>query len=423
MKQFIAVILTTVLVISAIVPTFATGSTLLSPALKILAEDTKMIRSGLVTGEIDFTATDFDRAVGRDVNSITITALPPATDGVLMYNNAPVTVNQTISEAGLEYLYFVPTSSCETSSFRFRAGDYYSIECVLKYTDSVNLAPSVSTVDTAIPVWTQKDIAVFGTLDANDAEGDSLTFEIVDYPRRGIIEILNKNSGDYRYTPYDGLVGEDSFSYAVFDEWGNYSEVKTVSVSIDNAEAELVFADLDGHWAHNAAIVMVASDAMSVRSVNGEMYFDPDEKISREDFLVTVMKVLGAGEIAPAATVFADDDEISESASGYVARAQSLGIIKGSRENGLLYFNPKDNITRAEAAVILNAIIGAEESDVVPVFADASNVPAWAKSSIYALTSAGVFNGTGNRNFSANDTVSRAEVAQMLLTVKKIYVD
>lgn len=423
MKQFIAVILTVVLVIAAVIPIFATSSTLLSPALNILAEDTKMIRSGLVTGKIDFSANDFRRAVGRDINTITITALPPAADGVLMYNNTPVTVNQSISAAGLEYLSFVPKSSCQTSSFRFRAGDYYSIECVLKYTDSVNLAPTVTTADNALPVWTQKDISVFGTLDATDSEGDILTFEIVDYPENGIIEILNKNSGDYRYTPYDGLVGKDSFSYAVFDEWGNYSATKTVSVDIDNADAELVFADLDGHWAQNAAIVMVASDAMSVRSVNGEMYFDPDEKITREDFLVTVMKVLGAGEIAPTSTIFADDNEISESASGYVARAQSLGVIKGSRENGLLCFNPKDNITRAEAAVILNAIIGAEESDVVPVFADAGNVPVWAKSSIYALTSVGVFKGTGNSNFSANDTVSRAEVAQMLLTVKKIYVD
>jgi len=92
-------------------------------------------------------------------------------------------------------------------------------------------------------------------------------------------------------------------------------------------------------------------------------------------------------------------------------------------EDGLLCFNPKDNITRAEAAVILNAIVGAESPDVVPVFADSGTVPAWAKSSIYALTSVGVLSGTGNGNFSANEAVSRAEVAQMLLTVKKLYVD
>ncbi len=424
MKQFIAVILTLLFITAAALPIFAkTGGTLLSPGLKILAEETKMIRSGLVTGRITFSGEDFDRAVGRDVESITITALPPAADGVLYYNNAPVTVNQSISSGALDLLSFVPTATTESSSFRFKAGEQYSIECVLKYTDSVNLAPTAAVSTDSIAVWTQADISTFGTLTASDPEGDRLTFEIVDYPEHGIVEILNKNSGDYKYTPYDGVVGSDSFSYAVFDEWGNYSETQTVTVDIDETAAELVFADLEGHWAHNAALVMVASDAMSVRSVNGEMYFEPEEKISREDFLVTVMKVLGAGDIAPAATVFADDGEISEGASGYVARAYSLGVIKGSEEDGLLYFKPKDSITRAEAAVILNAIIGAEESDVIPVFADAGNVPAWAKSSVYALTAAGVFSGTGNSNFSANDAVSRAEVAQMLLKVKKIYVD
>ncbi len=423
MKQIISVILSVIFILAAVTPISAVGSSLLTPALKLLAEDTEMIKSGLVSGRISFDDKDFDLAVGRDVESITITALPPASDGTLMYNNAPVTVNQTISASALKYLSFIPTGNCQSSSFRFKSGCEYSIECVLKYTDSVNLAPTTTKNADSVPVWTQKDITTFGTLSASDPDGDRLTFEIIDYPKRGIVEIVNKHSGDYKYTPYDGLVGEDSFTYAVYDEWGNYSAKETVVIDVDKAAANLVFADLNGHWAHNAALVMVAEDAMDVKSVNGELYFEPEEKITREEFLVTVMKVLGAGDVPPATTVFADDNEISEDAGGYVARAYSLGVINGSVEDGLLCFNPKDNITRAEAAVILNAIIGAESPDVVPVFADNSTVPAWAKSSIYALTSVGVLSGTGNGNFSANEAVSRAEVAQMLLTVKKLYVD
>ena len=423
MKQIISVILSVIFILAAVTSISAVSSSLLTPALKLIAEDTEMIKSGLVSGRISFDDKDFDLAVGRDVESITITALPPASDGTLMYNNAQVTVNQTISASALKYLNFIPTGNCQSSSFRFKSGSEYSIECVLKYTDSVNLAPTTTKNADSVPVWTQKDITTFGTLSASDPDGDRLTFEIIDYPKRGIVEIVNKHSGDYKYTPYDGLVGEDSFTYAAYDEWGNYSAKETVVIDVDKAAADLVFADLNGHWAHNAALVMVAEDAMDVKSVNGELYFEPDEKITREEFLVTVMKVLGAGDVPPATTVFADDNEISKDAGGYVARAYSLGVISGSVEDGLLCFNPKDNITRAEAAVILNAIVGAESPDVVPVFADNSTVPAWAKSSIYALTSVGVLSGTGNGNFSANEAVSRAEVAQMLLTVKKLYVD
>jgi len=105
--------------------------------------------------------------------------------------------------------------------------------------------------------------------------------------------------------------------------------------------------------------------------------------------------------------------------TGYISRAYNLGIIKGVQENGELYFKPSSTITRAEAAVILNAILGAEEPDTVPVFADHSSVPVWAQGSLYALSAAGIFTGTGQGNLSPNASLSRAQTAQILLTVKK----
>ena len=158
---------------------------------------------------------------------------------------------------------------------------------------------------------------------------------------------------------------------------------------------------------------------METESVNGVLYFRPDEEISREDFLVTVMKALGAGEIEPCATVFADHTDIASDATGYIARAYNLGIIKGVQEADGLYFRPTSGITRAEAAVILNAIIGAKEPDTVPVFADTHSVPTWAQGSLYALSDAGIFMGTGSGNLSPNAVLSRAQTAQILLTVKK----
>ncbi len=176
---------------------------------------------------------------------------------------------------------------------------------------------------------------------------------------------------------------------------------------------------MDGHWAHNAALVMAAENAMEVDTVGGELYFRPNDEISREDFLVTVMKALGAGEAEPCRTVFADHTDMEPDSTGYVARAYNLGIIKGVQESDGLYFHPTDSITRAEAAVILNAIIGAKEPETVPVFADNQSVPAWARGSLYALSDAGIFTGTGAGNLSPNASLSRAQTAQILLTVKK----
>ena len=399
---------------------YAYSKNLLSPALALLSDDTLMIKSAIISNDIRFTGEDFERSLGCSVDSITVTALPPSTAGTLMLGNSPVAVNQTINYAGLSNLRFRGNTNCIETSFRFKSGADYSIECRLKYTDSANLAPVIASNNT-VAVWTQCDIATYGTLSGYDPEGDALTFEIVDYPEKGLVKLTNKSTGDYIYTPCDGVVGEDTFSYTVRDAWGNYSEVCTVNVDIDKTVCELVFADMDGHWAHNAALVMASEDAVNVRSENGLLYFDPEQEVTREEFLVTVMKSLGAGEVSPKATVFADDHEISHEASGYIQRAYSLGIIKGSIENGKLCFNPQNKITRAEAAVVLNAIIGANEPDTIPVFADNAAVPAWARSSLYALNKVGIMRGTGSGYISPNKVLNRAEVAQILLTIKNLY--
>ncbi len=426
MKQIRILLLSALLLASAAsVPAAAVTAHyggMLSPAFMNLAGEVTMIKSGLVSGEITFTAEDFARALGTSPSGITVTALPPASGGTLYLGDAPVLVNQIISRESLHSLRFVPAKDCTEASFRFKSGGEYSIGCILRYTDSVNLAPTIAgspALRTAAGLWTQQDISAYGSLSASDPEGDTLTFEITRYPENGLLRLTNPQNGDYCYTPCDGVTGEDSFSYVVRDEWGNYSEEASVIIDIDKAAADLVFADMDGHWAHNAALVMAAENAMDVTSVNGQLYFHPDDEISREDFLVTVMKALGAGEIEPCATVFADHAELAAESTGYVARAYNLGIIKGVQENGELYFKPSSTITRAEAAVILNAIVGADEPETVPVFADHSSVPAWAQGSLYALSNAGIFTGTGSGNLSPNASLSRAQTAQILLTVKK----
>ncbi len=423
MKRICGILLSAVLLASAL-PGTATASSyyggMLSPALMNLSEEVTMIKSGLVSGDITFTADDFTNAIGTLPDSITVTALPPQASGTLLLGDAPVLANQIISREALHKLKFVPGKDCTEASFRFKSGGEYSIDCILRYTDSVNLAPTITqSQDTEVSVWTQQDISTYGSLSASDPEGDGLTFEITRYPENGLLRLTNPANGDYCYTPCDGVTGEDSFSYIVRDEWGNYSEEASVVIDIDKAAADLVFADMDGHWAHNAALVMAAENAMDVEAVNGELYFRPDDTITREEFLVTVMKALGAGEIEPCVTVFADHSEMAAESTGYVARAYNLGIIKGVQENGDLCFNPTSSITRAEAAVILNAIIGADEPETVPVFADNSSVPAWAKGSLYALSDAGIFTGTGSGNLSPNASLSRAQTAQILLTVKK----
>ena len=422
MKKITAIIIsfTAMLLLCTSVAAYSGG--MLSPAMRILSEDETMIKSALVSGDITFNEKDFVRAVGGEVNYITITALPPASDGTLYFGSTPAVLNQMISAGSLDKLKFTPASGVAESSFRFKTGGEYSMVCKLCYTDSLNLAPvaAVPVSVESISVWTQADISTFGRLSGSDPDGDEIKFEIVSYPEKGILKLTNDATGDYTYTPCDGMTGKDTFTYTVRDCYGNYSDETEVSVKIDKRECELVFADMNEHWAYNAAIVMAADDAMDVRSVDGKLYFDPDETISREEFIVTVMKALGTGKVVPRETNFADNDMISSESRGYIARAAELGLVKGSYENDAYYFKPNDSITRAEAAVVLNSIIGAKEPDVIPVFADVSSVPAWAQGAMYALSDIGVFKGGGDGNISPNEVLSRGETAQILLTVKRM---
>lgn len=394
---------------------------MLSPALEVISYGSVMVKSGVVTGTISFSREDFERGIGASVDAVTFTSLPSAKEGRLMYNGSAVTVGQTISSSGLSEIKYVPAGTAVGSSFRFKTSGGYSIECMLRYTDTINLAPTAAKSGDALAVWTQTDIQVFGTLSGSDPEGDAIVFEIVKYPERGILKLTDASSGQYYYTPCTGECGKDEFTYVVRDEWGHYSEEATVVVEIDQAAADLCFADMDGHWAQNAAVIMLAEGAMDAETVDGKVLFEPDREITREEFIVTTMKFLGAGDIAPAATVFADGGLISPASSGYIARAYSLGIVNGIEKNGLLYFEPTSSVTRAEAAVILNSIIGAAEPDTIPVFADGDSVPAYARGSLYALTSEGIMSGTGNGNISPNGMLSRAQAAQILCKIKKMY--
>lgn len=421
MKKFYysLAVLGSALLLSSGVNAYSGG--MLSPAMKLIAEDYEMICSSVVNGDITMSKDDFIIAVGGDIDYITVTALPSSADGTLYYGDAPVVANQIISASSLNKLRFRANGNAYEASFRFKTVGEYSFSCKLCYTDSVNLSPVTAMSDDAVAVWTQCDVSTYGKLSGSDPDGDDMKFEIVSYPEKGILRLTDCSRGNYIYTPCDGMTGNDSFTYTVRDSYGNYSAETEVEVTIDKRECELVFADMEEHWAYNAALVMAAEESMEIRSSGGKLYFDPDETVTREEFVVTVMKSLGSGNIVQRDTSFADNDDIAVDARGYIARAAELGIVKGSSDDGICNFNPKAAITRAEAAVVLNSIIGAEEPDVLPVFSDGNSVPVWAKGAIYALSDVGIFKGSGDGTISPNDVLSRGETAQILMTIKQLY--
>ncbi len=78
--------------------------------------------------------------------------------------------------------------------------------------------------------------------------------------------------------------------------------------------------------------------------------FRPNNKLTRKEMAVIVMKAFGYTEAVNGQLGFADSKSIPSWAKGYVARAIEYGIIKGYDDNT---FKPDKTITRAEAAAMI----------------------------------------------------------------------
>ena len=419
--KFSAFLLSLLCVLSSI-GTFAfakDNDKIVSPALAVLSGKNVMTVTGMSSSPASFSAADFDFHSGVSVDKIRILTLPDENEGTLYLGNTPVSANQSVSRKNFSKLVFKPVSTSADATFYFTVNGDYATECHVMVLENVNLAPVISESATALE--TMKGISVHGSLTASDPEGDTLDFYVTKAPKKGSVAILN--GGSFVYTPNENKKGADSFSVCAVDEYGNRSAPVSVKININKNSSGVKYTDLEGHWAHTAAIKMTDSGVMKGEYVDGDAYFYPTEKVSREEFVTMLMKTIGLSDIAEIQTVvFADDGEISDEARNYCRAAEKLGFINGTSDGDKVYFNPTSTITRAEVAVILQNIIGVEVDSAVPVFADNESIPAWAAESVLAMRQIGIMNGTGGGAFSPFSTLTRAEVASILSAVSEMVV-
>ena len=331
-----------------------------------------------------------------------------------MLGQTDVVKNQVISRAALSELCFLPSVPGEvSSSFTFRSGDAmpYELNFSVFCTDGENASPVPSSAE---KIKTFADIACFNCLNANDPDGDPVSFRISAYPENGLLVLNDPESGDYSYTPVSGFTGKDFFRYTVTDKYGSKSEAK-VSVEVTENKNQTFFTDMIGEYGHSEAIIAVDSGIMDFRSEMGKRYFSPDEAITRLDFLVSAMKSCGYRIATTVSnTSFYDDESIDPKRKGYVSAAVKMGFLDSTDENGNRNFRPADPITYAEASVILNRILNLP----VPVtFNPDPLVPDWASESYSCMSANGILPVFGKFRATPERTLDRADAAVLLTRV------
>ncbi len=403
-----------VLVIAVLLAVSAFAAPIVSPALNVLSKKNTMIKSGLVFSDVYFSEQDFMKCLGISaVDSVTVEALPPAEDGALKLGTLYVAEGQTIKSEYLSMLRFVPASDAVSGTdITFSYGDT-EIPCVVKLLDVVNYAPTFASE--ADSVKTYRNVSCYGNVRSSDPEGDITDLQVVSYPQHGTLTVTNASRGSYCYTPSADFIGEDSFVVVARDNYGNYSSVQTVSVRVE--KNGVFFADTAGHWCENAAIALYEAGAIDAVNYQNGLVFCPDDSVSREEFVTMVMKTIGVSTLTDSDTSFADNASIDVRYRPYVATAQRMGYINGREYDGVMCFDPKATITKAEAAIVINSILNLEEGAYVATFADDGAIPTWAKGAIYALTGAGVFNGDGDGVIAPSAVLSRAQTVQMLYNI------
>ncbi len=423
MKKTATILALLLLILAVALP--ASASSLFTPGVLTIAEETVMIKSGIEGKALKFSAADFKQAMGiKKFKAVTVTALPPEGDGVLTHNGTPVTAGQSLERESLASLTFVPKSGVKESRFTFTCDAYAGgapIECILRFAETVNQAPVISELSASLSVSTLKNVGVEGVLCATDPEGDALEFIVVDYPDHGSLKLLDETYGDFRYTPSQGYVGSDRFRYVVRDYYGNYTKPCEVKVSVTRADSSLTYADLPNHAATLPAI-MLAEENIMLGTLSGDhMYFEPEKEVSRGEFVVMAMKAAG---IKPKAdllnTVFEDNEAIPESIRHYIATAQSEGYVIGTfGENGLI-FDAEGGISRGEAAMVISRMLDGDLPAGAPVSGTLEDTPVYARDAVSSLLSVGIYQRNEEGKLDARATLSRADAAEMLFAVMTI---
>ena len=231
---------------------------------------------------------------------------------------------------------------------------------------------------------------------------------------------------------------DTSFTWEVSPEVGSVDENGLFTAGADNAKGELTvtcgdktvtievevkgnpFVDTKTHWAKEYITALYFEGVLQgSHNAAGELVYRPDDSMTRQEFIVSLIRWLGVdtAQYADVTLPFADSDQISSWAQEAMKTAYRLGYLTGSGSGEKLYANPTDTITREAAMTILARTAQLEsDSDALAQFSDAAAVSGWAKPALTAMVELEVINGSGGQ-LRPQGNVTRAQVAKMLCSM------
>ncbi|KAA9005786.1 hypothetical protein F4V43_06800 [Paenibacillus spiritus] len=178
------------------------------------------------------------------------------------------------------------------------------------------------------------------------------------------------------------------------------------------ASAAPAVNDIPNNYAKEAIQELISKEIMAG---TGNGHFKPSGQISRQDFVIVLVKALNLDLTQPPRTATFKDVAPGHYAYAAVEAAASAGLVKGV---GGQLLGASQNITREQMAVMfVQALkVNPEGMGRNLSFTDAASISGWARDYVGAAIRHGLMVGRPDGTFSPAETASRQDVA--LVTVK-----
>jgi N-acetylmuramoyl-L-alanine amidase len=195
--------------------------------------------------------------------------------------------------------------------------------------------------------------------------------------------------------------GSSSSKASVSSSTSEAADTATDTTATDNT-SKTTFADISNHWAESDI-----TSAFEKGYVNGyeNGTFKPNNAITRAEFIKLLYTIFGNDNSSDVS--FADVSG-REWYYSYIKWGVANGLVNGYADNT---FRADKEITREEAAVILNRCVKLSATGNGTEFKDTASIAAWAKDSVAKISEAGIIQGDSNGYFNPKKTLTRAEAA------------
>lgn len=348
-----------------------------------------------------FSTEDFSEET--TIAGICITDLPDSDRGAVMLGSRVLRPGDILTAGQVEQMTFSPvlTETDETAQVGYLPIFDDHVAASAAMTIGIRGKEDQAPIAEDSAIETYKNLPNTAKLKVSDPEGQPMTFTVTRGPKRGTVTI--HDDGSFTYTPKKNKVGVDSFTYTAADPAGKVSREATVTITILKPADATQYTDTIGKECRFAAEWMKHTGIFVGETVAESTCFSPEKEVTRGEFVTMLVKALDI-PTDDELTYTGYTDEIPEWLQPYLAAAMRSGLTAGLPDQET--FGADEVITGAEVSVLLqNALDLTAGQEAMAL--EESSVPAWAQSSLAALSRNGIV-------LEAQMPMTRGQAAQVL---------